>query len=80
MGEIAEAMLSGLLDCETGEFLDGEEPGYPRTWRDLEEHFDGLPQIPTKRQRGIQCPICKKMCRTAQGVLDHGYAKGHWQS
>jgi hypothetical protein len=33
MGEIAEMMLSGLLDCETGEFIDGYEPGYPRTMR-----------------------------------------------
>lgn len=32
MGEIAEMMLNGTLDIETGEFL-GEGPGYPRTAR-----------------------------------------------
>ena len=30
MGEIAEMMLEGLLDEETGELIDGEAPGYPR--------------------------------------------------
>jgi len=30
MGEIAEMMLDGTLDCETGEYL-GEPCGYPRT-------------------------------------------------
>lgn len=32
MGEIAEMMLDGTLDCETGEYL-GQGPGYPRTAR-----------------------------------------------
>lgn len=32
MGEIADMMLEGTLDCETGEYL-GEGPGYPRTAR-----------------------------------------------
>ena len=32
MGEIAEMMLDGTLDCETGEYL-GDGPGYPRTAR-----------------------------------------------
>jgi hypothetical protein len=75
MGEIAEAMLSGLLDCETGEYLDGDEPGYPRTWRDLEPEY---PSNQKRTTRGVKCPVCKKMCASAQGVLDHGYAKGHW--
>ncbi len=30
MGEIAEMMLEGLLDEETGELIDGKAPGYPR--------------------------------------------------
>ena len=30
MGEIAEMMLDGFLDEETGEVIDGEAPGYPR--------------------------------------------------
>lgn len=30
MGEIAEMILDGILDCETGEYL-GDAVGYPRT-------------------------------------------------
>jgi hypothetical protein len=33
MGEIAEMMLEGILDCETGEYL-GDAVGYPRTYSD----------------------------------------------
>jgi hypothetical protein len=32
MGEIADMMIDGTLDIETGEYL-GEGPGYPRTAR-----------------------------------------------
>jgi len=36
MGEIADMMIDGILDCETGEFIDDEwsrdgGPGFPRT-------------------------------------------------
>lgn len=31
MGEIADMMLDGFLDEQTGELIDGESPGYPRT-------------------------------------------------
>jgi hypothetical protein len=34
MGEIAEAILEGLLDEETGELIDGTAPGYPRRMSD----------------------------------------------
>lgn len=30
MGEVAEAILSGLLCEACGSYVDGEEPGYPR--------------------------------------------------
>lgn len=30
MGEVAEMILEGLLCEECGDFIDGEEPGYPR--------------------------------------------------
>ena len=35
MGEIAEMMLDGTLDSETGEYL-GPGPGYPRTMEMVE--------------------------------------------
>ncbi len=31
MGDIADMMIEGFLDSETGEFIDGDAPGYPRT-------------------------------------------------
>ena len=37
MGEIAEMMLDGLLDEETGEFIDGEAPGYPRRMSEMHQ-------------------------------------------
>lgn len=30
MGEIADAMISGLFCEQCGCYIDGEEPGYPR--------------------------------------------------
>jgi len=32
MGDAAEMLLEGTLDFYTGEFLDGDSPGYPRTF------------------------------------------------
>ena len=31
MGEIADMMINGLLDSQTGEYIDGKSPGFPRT-------------------------------------------------
>ena len=31
MGEIADAMIDGTLDQHTGEYIDGDSPGYPRS-------------------------------------------------
>lgn len=33
MGEIADMMIDGTLDWDTGEYIDGESPGYPRRVR-----------------------------------------------
>lgn len=33
MGEIADSLIDGTMDAETGEFLDGDSPGYPRVFR-----------------------------------------------
>lgn len=37
MGEIADAMINGFLCQYCGVFLDGEEPGYPRSCEDCED-------------------------------------------
>jgi len=31
MGDIADSLINGEFDFITGEYLDGESPGYPRT-------------------------------------------------
>lgn len=50
MGEIADAMLSGMLDMETGEYL-GDECGYPRTAADMEHNDRPVPQRRTRAQK-----------------------------
>lgn len=37
MGDVAEMHLNGVLCERCGDFLDGEEPGYPRLCEDCEE-------------------------------------------
>ena len=58
MGEIADMMIDGLLDYETGELIDGDSPGHPRTSRH-------------KHCGGPQCPDCGKRLKNEQGVTDH---------
>jgi hypothetical protein len=45
MGDIADMMLDGILDEQTGEFIDDEEshnggPGYPRTMEN--DHYNSV--------------------------------------
>lgn len=53
MGEIAEMMLNGFLDEETGEVIDGTEPGYPRRMSDALAAVDKPPvnEIEQARRR-----------------------------
>lgn len=56
MGEIAEMMLEGFLDEETGELIDGTAPGYPRRASDREfpvvkNHSAGTSKSWKRRQR-----------------------------
>jgi len=62
MGEIADMMIEGLLDSETGELIDGDAPGYPRTMR-KKKH--------SGNRYGPKCPDCGKRLRSEQGVKDH---------
>jgi len=43
MGEIADMMIEGLLDGETGELIDGDAPGHPRTMRN-KKHWPKCPE------------------------------------
>ena len=67
MGDIADLMIDGFLDCETGEVIDGDAPGFPRKQKD-------------RKQRSMHaCPYCEKLLKSEQGVQDHIAAKhaGH---
>lgn len=67
MGEIAEMLLEGLLDEETGELIDGEAPGYPRRMSDLREV--SVPRV--------RCPVCKRVLRHDHALAQHRAAKSH---
>jgi hypothetical protein len=76
MGEIAEMMLDGTLDCETGEFIDGRSPGYPRTVSDAAWDDDfTCPVLSKKRPSAPRlktpCPVCGKGFRGYGGVKQH---------
>lgn len=53
MGEIADMMLDGTMDCETGEWnFDGEDgPGFPMTGEQAAEWKRDFGDYPRKRRR-----------------------------
>ena len=55
MGEIAEMMLDGTMDPETGEWnFDGADgPGWPMTAREAEEYKRAFPE-PGRRRRRVR--------------------------
>jgi hypothetical protein len=76
MGEIAEAMLDGLLDEETGELIDGTAPGYPRRVSDRREERRFKRQAPAKTCSCI-APGCAKKFRPSTAYQDF---LTHWQA
>lgn len=59
MGEYADMIIDGLVDQYTGELIDGDSPGYPRS---------------KNRKKGVgevRCQQCSKRFTTQQGVADH---------
>lgn len=65
MGEIADMMIDGFLDSETGELLDGDAPGYPRSrnW--------GKGKFTKPSPKNTPCPRCGKKFRGEFGVRQH---------
>lgn len=74
MGEIAEMMLEGFLDEETGEMIDGEAPGYPRRMSEMRKHQVTFDQT---TEPLLKCPVCARRVRGTTGLADHRMAKGH---
>jgi hypothetical protein len=76
MGEIADAMLEGLLDEETGEYIGDrnlakyglEAPGFPISY----ERKDRGVALKDK----IACPVCNKQV-SAIGLAQHRRDKRH---
>lgn len=73
MGEIAEMMLDGTLDCETGEYL-GEGDGFPRTARDMREPAFPRGYMGGRKPKDTKCPDCGKMLRGQEGLKTHARA------
>ena len=84
MGDIADMMLEGLLDEETGEYIGDinagiygtESPGFPISYE--REMREGYERDASKHNRSIgrkfPCPICGKKCK-AVGLSEHMKAK-----
>ena len=70
MGEIAEMMLEGLLDEETGEYIGDqnkarygmESPGFPISY-EREARESTSPEF--------VCDICGKKLKSRRGILQH---------
>lgn len=78
MGQIADDMVNGVIDAETGEFLDGDEPGYPRVRRGgriIGQHEAIERSRPKAASAKLKCPHCQKSCKGQQGLAAHIKAK-----
>ena len=67
-GEIADMMLEGFMDQETGEIIDGRSPGYPRRGSDRKTERQFRASDPTKN---LSCvfPGCKQKFRNSTQYL-----------
>jgi len=71
MGDAADMILEGLLDEETGELIDGEAPGYPRS-----PARDARRRLRRRKPAGTTpCPLCSKRFRGDAGLAAHYQAK-----
>lgn len=75
MGEIAQAILDGLLDAESGELIDGTAPGYPRTIPDAVERR----RINAQAATGLPfpCPGCARSFKHKGDLRVHRRDKAH---
>lgn len=71
MGEIADLIIDGFIDSETGEVIDGDSSGYPRVRKQRGSRNQKKPDFMVM----LACPICGKRCKSQQGVEDHKRAK-----
>lgn len=69
MGEYADMIIEGLVDAETGEIIDGEAPGYPRTAGD--DFARRNRRKPKQRGGPVKCPTCDAGFQTRQARDQH---------
>ena len=70
MGDIADMMVEGILDWQTGEYI-RPACGYPRT---RERHVSTFPRFKKPIHNRIACPNCGKIV-TDVGLGQHKRAK-----
>ena len=77
MGDIADMMLEGILDEETGEYIGDENlekygteaPGFPVSLESEARKYDEALQN-VKKITKLPCPICGKKVKPL-GISDH---------
>lgn len=69
MGEIAEMLLEGFMDEETGEIIDGDAPGYPRRMSDRKAEHAFRDSKPAKTCACV-IPGCAKKFRPSTNYED----------
>lgn len=73
MGDAADMILDGLLDEETGELIDGDAPGYPRS--PTREARQRMRPRRRKPKGTTPCELCGKKFRGDAGLAAHYQAK-----
>lgn len=81
MGEIADMMLEGLLDEETGEYVGDlneayfgdRAPGFPVSYDKDRPYVAGMP-LDHPSEDKVRCPYCDKSLKLI-GLQDHIVAK-----
>ena len=78
MGELADLILDGLIDEETGKLIDGNAPGFPRSMRaDVAEQSKLENQARTAAALPFPCPGCGRSFKHKGNRRAHQRAKSH---
>lgn len=64
MGEYADMIIDGFVDQYTGEVIDGESPGYPRSKSRKKRSY-------RKGDGDYKCEQCGRHFRSHEAVTDH---------
>ena len=70
MGEYADMIIEGFIDQFTGEVIDGDSPGYPRSKKKKTRKTRGWN---SRKNRGgsFACDQCKRKFHSAVSVEQH---------